>query len=253
MVHKPSSQEEVELWVSQNIYLPSLKLMARCIDGRYKNDKDLPALALPGGDAGELALLFATANKFGFAIDIQKAYDTLVEVVGGETNLRFHTDSHVADGIVMRGCGHIKQMGLDLKAYDMLEEQLRFIKSQFEKVSQNNPNCQARLEGEHMEGAVLLVNGKYGIYPQLEGKQVFIFHKSLVDARHRILCKELVDQKAVTLPKDCDDEYLYESLSSVTEDHLLETAKRLAKGLPIYEVNIKDANTVQVENVGQIS
>ncbi|MFN4212503.1 MAG: hypothetical protein ACK4FL_00890 [Microgenomates group bacterium] len=57
-------------------------------------EEPLPALAIPGGDLGELALILATGNAFGFAVDGGRAFESLVEVVGGEENFHFHTDEH---------------------------------------------------------------------------------------------------------------------------------------------------------------
>ena len=37
-----------------------------------------------------------------------------------------------------------------------------------------------------------------------------------------------------------DEEWLYNALFETSEIHLMETAKRLAKGLPIYEVEFND-------------
>ena len=70
--------------------------------------------------------------------------------------------------------------------------------------------------------------------------QVFVYHQSLVDQRHRQLRKLLVEKKAVKLLEGCDAEYLYQALSEMAENHLMETAKRLAKQLPIYEVKFDE-------------
>jgi len=238
---------------------PKTKFISRCIDGRYANDKDLPALAIPGADAGELALIYVTVNNYGLEMDEEKVWKVLVEVVGGEKNLQFHTDSHADKNIVLGGCGHMKQIRLDNKAYDITTEQLLKINGQFSKMKKLGM-VELELHGEHQEVAVVMIRGDWAIYPQLEietavGKrnvQLFIYHQALVDERHKILAERLIENKAITASFEFDAEYLYEALSETGENHLMETVTRLAKGLPIYQVTFKDNGEFKVEEMGKV-
>ncbi|MDO8610766.1 MAG: hypothetical protein Q7R95_09550 [bacterium] len=83
------SKTQAQEFVLENKYpvAKEIRLLSRCIDCRYVNDENLPALAFPGADVGELALLFATANDFGLEMDIKKAIATFIEVIGGVKNL----------------------------------------------------------------------------------------------------------------------------------------------------------------------
>ncbi len=262
-----TKKQVIEL-VGENKYKveEKTKILSRCIDGRYENKSQtlsskfqMPAMAVPGADPGELALVFATANNYGFPVDLQKTWESLVELVGGEKNLQFHTDSHAEQNTVLGGCGHVKQMGLDGKAYDVTSEQLTFIKDQFSKIS-NQGVKQTVLQGDHQEGAVLLLKGNWGIYPQ--GKvetdlgerpvQVFIFHQSFADLRRAKLAELLVKNHAVELPDKCDAKYLGNALNEMGENHLMETAKRLAKGLPIYNVVFEENGEYNVEELGEV-
>ncbi len=111
------------------------------------------------------------------------------------------------------------------------------------------------LEDDHLEGAVLIVSGPYGILPQYKLAtskrdvltQAFVFHKSLVDERHRALAKALIESKAVILFEGCDEEYLYEVLSSTTEDYLMDMVKGTAKGLSIFEVVFDETGDFTLE------
>ncbi len=238
---------------------PETQYISRCIDGRYENADDLPALAIAGADAGELALIFATANAFGLEIDKEKAYAALVQIVGGVKNLRCHTDHHAEHGVIFGGCGHMKQMGLTLGDYFLTQEQLDFVKKKFEDALQHGAQ-ETMLHGEHLEGAVLMVKGNYGVYPNyifeasLRKKigQVFVHHQTLVDKRHKELSKILFEKKAIVLPKGCDEEYLYQIISEKSEEHLLETAKRLAKGLPIFSVVFDNGGGFEITEMGNI-
>lgn len=246
--------------VSKNKYKVNhkTKFLSRCIDGRYENSQNLPALAFPGADVGELALIFATANSYGFEVDKKKVLESFLKVIGGEENFRLHTDSHADDKIPAAGCGHWKQVNLDPKAYNLEKDQIDFIKKTITTFVRPSQSC--ILEGDHLEGAVLLVRGDYGVLPQFDIKtdqgvihvQVFVYHQTLVDQRHRQLAQELVKNKGVIFKDGEDEEWLYNALSDVSEDHLMETAKRLAKGLPIYSVVFEKDGSFKIEDQGVI-
>lgn len=246
--------ENIQDIVSQNKYKidDKTKFLSRCIDGRYQNENNLPALAFPGADVGELALVFATANSYGFEVKKEKVLKSFLKVVDGEKNFRLHTDSHADPKLPAGGCGHFKQMGLDPKAYNLDISEIEFIKKNL------NIGESVTLQGDHMEGAVLMVKGSYGVLPQFDmetdhGKnraQVFVYHQSLVDERHRTYAKELIKNKAVVFKDSEDEEWLYNAFSDVAENHLMETAKRLARGLPIYSVVFEENGSFKVEEQG---
>jgi len=247
--------------INQNRYKVSKEtsFLSRCIDGRYQDAPDLPALAIPGADAGELMLIYATGHAYGFEVDKEKAAETLVEVVGGEKNLRLHTDSHAHGKGVLAGCGHIGQATLSPAEYKIVEGDMVFIKDFFAQAIQKGAT-ETLLQGDHQEGAVVLVKGNWGVLPQ--GKiligaqnsavQIFIFHQTLVNERHKVLAKKLIENKAVVLLPGCDSDYLYEIMSTIGDEHLMETARRLAKGLPIYEVTFDKNGGFEIENLGNV-
>lgn len=235
-------------------------LLSRCIDGRYENNEQLPALAVQGADAGELALIFATANACGLTLDMDLALKALVDTVGGVKNIQFHTDSHAEKGVILAGCGHIKQASLDLESYNLTKEQVEFIKEQFMELKKKGAK-ETVLHGDHAESAVVFVKGNYGILPRFKlgqsdgGREgmIFVFHRSFVDSRHRMLAKKLLELKALGLEGGLGVEYVYTVLSDACENHLLETAKRLAKGLPIYEVQFfESVNRFEVKELGMV-
>jgi len=250
------SLEQADELVRENRYKVDTKkkFLSRCIDGRYKNEENLPALAFPGADVGELVLVLATSNNYGFKVNQEKVLKSLVEVIGGKENFRLHTDSHADPKVTAGGCGHWKQINLDPKAYSLEIKEINFIKKNI------NIGKSVVLEGEHMEGAVLMVKGKWGIYPQFyletdQGKrlvEVFIYHQGLVDERHRELAKILIKNKAVVFKHGEDEEYLYQTLSETSDVHLMETAKRLAKGLPIYQVKFDEKGDFSIAQDGMV-
>ena len=252
------SKEQLSTLLFENSYEVKNPLLSRCIDGRYVNSLDLPALAIQGADAGELALIFSTANMCGLTLDMKKALAVLVETVGGVKNIQFHTDSHAEKGKVLAGCGHIKQASIDLESYTITQEQMEFIKTQFAEMKKQGA-AETVLHGDHNESAVIFVKGNYGVLPQFklgreEGNregQMFVFHNTFVDARHHILAKKLIESKAFELEGGLEEEYIYSVLFDACENQLMETAKRLAKGLPIFEVIFFESkNRFEVKELG---
>ena len=255
------TREQIQVLVGKNRYAvnPDKKLLSRCIDGRYLNDKNLPALAFPGGDLGELALLAATGNAYGFEVDMKKALKTIVEVIGGVENFGIHTDHHGDPKKKASGCGHWKQMKLDPATYGLEQKNIDEIQKLIDGPRIKKANV-ITLDGDHLEGAVLMIKGGWGIWPRhkfnlnngIYEAQVFVYHQSLVDERHRALCSAWLRQKAVKPYEGCDEDYLYQVLSEMAENHLMETAKRLAKGLPIYQVSFQNDGLFSLDEIGVV-
>ena len=142
--------------------------------------------------------------------------------------------------------------------YQLTEEEINFVKEKSAEAIKKGA-IEVILEGDHQEAAAVFIRGNYGIYPQGIVKtdsgneipvQIFIYHQSLVNERHRELAKKLIENKAVELPEGTGGEYLYEALSDTSDVHLLETVKRLAKGLPIYQITFEDGGGFKIEDLG---
>lgn len=231
----------------------SKKFLSRCIDGRYKNSQDLAPQAFPGGDLGELALILAAARSYGFEIDREKAFKILIDLIGGEKNFGFHSDHHGDRNSPASGCGHFKQMNLDPAAYNLEIEDLDFVKEKLAEVKKKGAE-EVVLEGDHMERASLIIKGKWAVMTGYDletdqGKklaQVFIFNQTLTDEKHRELAKKLIGDKAVKFKLGEDEEYLYQAVSEMTENHLMETVKRLAPDLPIYQIEFDENGSFDI-------
>ena len=252
------SKPQLATILFENAYEVENPLLSRCIDGRYNNSESLPGLSIQGADAGELALIFATANICGFTLNMKQALKALVDTVGGVKNIRFHTDSHADKSAILAGCGHIKQASLDLDSYNLMKEQMEFIKAAFVDMKKKGA-AETVLQGDHEESAVVFIKGKYSVLPRFKlgredgGREgmIFTFHNTFVDARHHILAKKLIELKAFELEGGLDEEYIYSVLFDACENHLMETAKRLATGLPIYEVQFFESkNKFEIKDLG---
>ena len=150
------SREHVADLVQANKYKidHSLQFISRCIDDRYHNIDHPASLALPGADPGELALILATGNTYGFEVDKAKVFKALDTVVGGTKNLQMHTDSHDEDKDAFKGCEHMSQLETVPEAYSLTREDVEFILSSFNLAKSHHAN-EVVLEGQHKKNAVI--------------------------------------------------------------------------------------------------
>jgi len=237
----------------------SLQFISRCIDDRYHNIDHPASLALPGADPGELALILATGNSYGFEVDKKKAFKTLEAVVGGVRNLQMHTDLRDKNKDAFKGCGHMNQLEILPEMYSLTHEDVEFILSSFNLAKSRHAH-EVVLEGQHKKNAVVIVKGDYGILPrhylEVNGQkvlvEVFEYHQTLVDRRHRALARALIKDGAVKLLRGQDEESLYEAFGDIGENHLMETLLNLAKGMPIYEVLFDNKGEFEVGELGEV-
>jgi len=255
------SHEQVADLVQENKYKidHSLQFISRCIDDRYHNRDHPASLAIPGADPGELALIIAIGNSYGFEVDKEKAFKTLTTVVGGVKNLQMHTDSQNEEKDALKGCGHMSQLETVPEAYSLTLKDVEFVLSSFQMAKSRHAH-QVVLEGQHKKNAVVIVKGDYGILPrhylEMNGRkllvEVFEYHQTLVDKRHRTLTKELIKNGSVKLIEGQDEESLYEAFGDIGENHLMETLRSLAKDMPIYEVKFDEGGGFKVVDLGEV-
>lgn len=217
------------------------KYKVRCIDGRYTSE-NLNPLARPGADAGVLMELIATNHEYHLGLTDKNIQEIVLSTVGGVKHLYFHTDTH-SDGSVF-GCGHIKQAIQDPQAYQLKKEHMDsvidFLQNSIKKGANN-----VILEGEHEEGAVLVVKGsEWSVAPQ--GK-AFIYHQTLDDLRRKQMIQLMIPyiDKALHI----DEEYLYGIMTQVADNQRMKTIGCLASGLPLYEVCFGKNDEYAIQNI----
>ncbi len=231
----------------------------RCNDGRHThNTNELSAFAIPGGDMGQLMIIASSGKRYGFDIDLDASYKILCDIVSGEHNLGFHTDSiHYASKNMWDGCEYIRALRADPSRYGLTIQDIEECLSYFNHAVKRGITPQV-LQGEHREGALLVVYGGYGVCPgtrlSIEGHtkeiQVFVHQMNLMNSRHRRLAFELIKQNAVQLHAGCDEEYLYEVFSETAETHLFESIKFQKRGIPVYEVHIDTKTEFDIKEMG---
>lgn len=250
-------KNQIQELVFQNSYQveKNREFLARDIGGQCEENvkpsesegkKASPALTFPGADAGELALLLAASNVFGFEADLEKSLVGLVKLIGGEKNFNFDFESSL----------HLQQILLDPQSYNLEKEQTDKL-FKLLKIPINKPSDRNIIQ---TEGALLQIEGDYGVLPNFFLKtqagetrvSAFVFHESLANKRHKVWAEKLVEGGGVKLYPGCDAEYLYEVLSDMTDDHLFETLRRVGKELPIYLVKFDNNGAFSIEDMGKI-
>jgi len=255
------SPEHISDLVEANKYKidHSLQFISRCIDDRYHNIDHPASLALPGADPGELALILTTGNAYGFEVNRTKVFEVLVKIVGGIKNLQMHTDTQDEKKSSFAGCGHMYQLETVPETYGLTQKDIEFVLSSF-KLAKSHHAKEVILEGQHKKNAVVIVKGDYGILPrhylEVNGQkllvEVFEYHQTLVDKRHRALAQVLIKSGGMKLIKGQDEESLFEAFGDISENHLMETLRSLAKGMPIYEVKFDEGGEFKVEDLGEV-
>jgi hypothetical protein len=247
---KTMSQQEAEQFVLRNKYPVSENnsLITRCIDGRYDRVEGLPALAIPGADAGQMCVIFSALRSRELQFDQTQVFDTLVDVVGGVSNLKFHKDDHEGNDSHLAGCGYVGQITKDPQAFGLTSEDVEFTKQKANFAIENGAQ-EVVLSGEHLESAILILFGNYSVYPKDEVDlnnilQTFVFHQSLSENRNKVIAKKLIENKVVS---NISEDELYELLTKSTNLHLSEIANRLAKGLPTYKIRFEDDGRFNIE------
>jgi hypothetical protein len=236
--------------------------LSRCIDGRYQNVVGLSPLTIPGGDIGQLAIIFAAANNFGFSVDQEKVFETLIEFFQGEKNFHFHTDDHSDEKILAGGCGYFKLIKQEPEKFFLTNKEIDFIEDKLAKLVKDGVKPTV-LHGHHDEAAVVMIKGNEGILPRfkiettVDGEtkkiagSVFVFHQTLFKDRQKKLAEMLLTKKAIDLFPGLDEEYLTFTLVETGETHLFEALNQLAKGLPIFQVIFKQNFRFSITEMGK--
>lgn len=240
---------QVEELVSNNLYTYKGNFnSARCFSSDYVNNAELPALSLPGGDFGELAILISASISYGFEVNMPKAVAILHKLNGKEAKTTFDTyTEHSADRCIYLNhiVNHYQDFGIDSQGMAHFTDAAKLSGL---SIGDKNINIVSK------ENACIILEAEQGLFPNytfdseqgMLNAKVLVFNKLLVDRRHRKLSTNLVTQGAVKLFSGLDEDYLYQVLSEVTENHLLTTLKLRDSSLPIYYVSISAEGIIKI-------
>lgn len=216
---------------------------AKCVDGGYRGNEAVGAIAIPGGHLGiSMALL-----SLGFSP--QDAFKMVYDFTHQNGNpYSWHTDKHEGhDGVVV-GCGHCNAAIAKGKSYydvqgEKVSELLAIVRDA--QANMGDMDC-VILDREHKEEAILVITSTdYTVKPwdQDNDVQFFIYDKT----RHLILLEQMVEfwDKAKNIKVD------YKKLVEACEKQTNATLGLLgsSKGKPIYTVDVSSEEPV-VEEAG---
>ena len=204
-----------------------------CIDGRYK--RDVYALRYPGGSAGLLMTVASTLDMLGVGFEITDLQKIFEKVMGP---VRYHSDDHhLNDSLVCEGCGHLH---LEHEYSDKYHVHAQWIDEIFKNTNLKEDEKNGRaviLTGEHSEKMILkYTNGseKIQLPPSTfgDGISFFIYHAAVAEKTMQKILKRISEEWGLT---DRLEE-LNDKLKEVMEEHVSVTTDKLAKGLPVLDV-----------------
>ena len=251
---KKMSLEEAEKFVSSSLF--EIKegdlILSSCVDGRYdENEARIAPRSFCGSDPGFLVLILGALKKINNFIseDLRKkAFNAVLDVLGGVENFKMHTDDYNLENGTIAGCGHMKLVKKDPEKYLISEED---VKSIFDYVDflKNQGVKEVILKGPHNESAVFVIDDKkIGLLHQSGDLQVFVFHKALYEEFIKDLSEKLLNLEEIKL-QGISFEDLFKLLKETGEYQLTQTVNQLAQGLPNYEIKLEEGK-VKIEEKG---
>ena len=210
---------------------------AKCVDGGYKGDEAVGAMAIPGGHLGvSMALLrlgFTPEDAFGlvhkFVSKDQKPYC-------------WHTDKHEGQGETIVGCGHCNAAigkGGEYELDGDKVQSLLDIVRQAQK-DQGDMEC-VTLDRDHIEKAILVItSAEHTVKPwdQEDNVQFFIYDKK----RHIVFLQKFVEFLASKYGKTVTFKELFDASEKQTNATL--GLLKSSKGKPIFEVDASSEEPV---------
>lgn len=221
---------------AQRMKVPTDPTRRKCVDGGYRENQAVGAMAIPGGDLGiSMALLnLGLSPQESFSL----VYDFVVE---GDKPYCWHTDTHEGRDECVIGCGHCNAAILDGEHYGVSSEKVSELLKIVKEAQEEKPNMEMiTLDREHAEKGILVITSTdFTIKPWDEERenQYFIYDKT----QHLHFLKSLVD-----FAKSKDREVSYDDLVSASDTQTNATLGLLdsSKGKPIYTVDVSGDSPV---------
>lgn len=248
--------EEVESLIYKNSYLvnETEPYISRDSCGEYSNSDNIPALALPGGDIGQLFALFSAANSYAFGLDESKIPKIFMEIIGEKNHISFHSDHDTIQSLHDISCKSVRYITEHSADYDITQQDISSINTIITSLKSNHQLLYPT-KSDVKEGAILLVTGNYGVLPRFSfmtdngiiSGSVFVYQKTLADKRNKLFAKKLYEENAVTLFEGLDEEYLYGAIADTMEIHFYQTIQHTLVDIPLYTVTFNESGTYTVE------
>lgn len=247
------NSSQVEEYVAKTRYLyDGSQFVSRCSDGSHENIQTLPALALPGGDLGQMVILFAAAKVYGLQFDIERALEELIDIIGGAKKFSFsNIPTHSADI-----CQYLHYLILQPNKFNLLKEELTLLINTLKSKNIVVNTLNVHNSKQNYFNACIIYEGNEGIFPtyrfsSLNGKfdsRIFLVHRTFINQRNHLISKLLYNKKIVKIHEKLDSNYLYEVISEITDEHLFEILNLIDNQIPIFSVKVQK-NSISIESL----
>lgn len=214
---------------------------AKCVDGGYRGEEAVGAVAMPGAHLGiSMALL-------QHGLSPEDAFEHVYQFVTREGNpYCWHTDTHEGHGSIV-GCGHCNAAIGKGTHYGVAGEDVQKLLDIVREAQENRENMETViLDREHTEKGILVVTSTdFTVKPwdQEDDVQFFIYDK----VRHLSMLEDFSAYLA-----EHGVQVSYENLVAASDKQTNATLGLLgsSKGKPIFTVDVSSDEPV-VEKVGE--
>lgn len=230
----------------------------KCGDGR---DDRVERFGMFGGTLGLMASGIANLDRVEASgqpllTNPEDIIQAMVEKFGG---ISCHTDSHKHG--VHSGCRHVARLIKNPDAYGLTgrfgKALVRFLKEINEREADSRVHS-ITYAGDHKEIAVVqIVNGDgYRLrvrgFDRNTGIQVFVWHKTEVDRAAEILSDWLYDYAKITESRSESKDSFRAAGVTIINDQTVATAKELAPGFEIIQVQPRQNETLNIYPIGTV-
>lgn len=223
-----------------------------CGDGRYEgNDGKISRF---GADGGFVLGLLGLNQKLGLGLTPEQTVDAVVSTSEGK--FYAHTDEHTHNNGNGHehdiGCGHLAKATLpeNAQAYGVNPDEVKKAIAYKKKLASEHPDKVeiVHLQGPHLESAVIFNMGETTAVAHRDGDEQYFMVDVERDAKYTA---ELFKRLQNTLPQLSEKHVTLEDFKSMLNQQTETTAGILAKGLPVFKVNV-DGQAPHVMPAGHI-
>jgi len=232
-----ASQEQARQFIESN-RVRANNARTVCGDGRFTPEQSQGYIRLFGGDEGILMVLKGAVNKFELDISntelVARFGAVLSDIRQDDNPIGMHTDTHHLEPNEI-GCGHVaKAISGETEHKNLSSEDVKELHVEVREAAR-----QIVLDGSHAEQAVLLVHGmNWSVNSQDGGRMYFV-----VDVDRSLeLIKKVVEGMGL-------ENLTFEAAKEQFMLQMEATARVLAKGLNVFDVNFADDGRFDMEYV----
>lgn len=225
--------KHVKVW-SFKIKNPQI---SQCIDGRRTQDESNYSISIPGGWLGQLVSILSVIEETRVINQPEfreKSLKILLDTIGWENNLSFHTDDNCCSSWVW--CWHLKLIlnKENRKEYLLSDESAEFVENVMKDFwTRAKINV---LRWDHNEVWVLIVNSLFhSVHANINWHQLFIYTPELARLRNIEIAKRMYDEFFKWTWMSLTPDSILEMLQRKTDLHFKETLQKTAPELPVYE------------------